>query len=116
MGAYYAVKKLASGGAVIESNNVVAKEGLWGWGSDQNAVDGSFYGRQLGDFRGDNTRYRWTLSAAGVREITRLIRAHVDDRSYYETEADRKAARELLQKLTKPTPRKKPKKPRQRKQ
>ena len=101
MAAYYVVKKKPDGSAVVESNNSIAKQNFFGWGSGQNRDEGSFYGTDVGPWRGDNTRWRWTLSPSAVRLMIRNIEGHIDDPNYY-LKKDVPSARELLRKLQAP--------------
>ena len=98
MSAYYVVKKLANGGAIVESSNPTAKQGFFGWGSDHDGTDMSYYGNSIDHRGGDNARWRWTLSSGGVQEMIRLIEQHINDKNYYKGN-EVKAARELLVKL-----------------
>ena len=103
MAAYYQVKKRKDGSAVVESSNINAKEVFFGWGSDRNAVEGSFYGKQTGSWRGDRTRWRWDLTKEAVGQILSDLERTIDD-SYYRGKqphqrAEKKAAQELIKKL-----------------
>lgn len=99
MAAYFSVRKKKDGSAVVESSNANAKQVFFGWGSDQDAIDGSFYGNQVGSWRGDNTRWKWTLTSSGVSRMRGNLARHINDPSYYPDGPEKRAAQELLRKL-----------------
>lgn len=108
MAAYYTVKKAsrktkaAHPNVVCEvtSANPHAIQNFHSWGSDQNAVDASFYGRATGLRGARGEQWEWLLTRAGVDEMCRLIRTYVDDPKFYSKGSEMNAARELLKKLT----------------
>lgn len=83
----------------IRASHPVAKQLFFGWGSDQNATDISFYGREdptdkwSGNF--DYKRWVWTLTAGGIDRMINNIEDHIDDTDYYK-KGEVKKARELL--------------------
>ena len=87
---------------VLESQNPIAKQIFFGWGSDQSNADMSFYGTEvLGTWGpGHENRWRWALSEEGVNLMIDHIVRHINDRNYYEKH-EVKAARELLDRLAK---------------
>ncbi len=99
MAAYFKVKKLKDG-AYIDSANPIAQHCFEGWGSDQNAIDASFYGRGTGRRGVRGEQWCWTLSKEGVRHMIHLIKTHIDDCKYY-AKNEVNAASELLTKLEK---------------
>jgi hypothetical protein len=58
----YSVKK-SGDNVVVESQNANAKQVFFGWGSDSNAVDGSFYGQEVRGAWGPNREMRYRCSS-----------------------------------------------------
>lgn len=101
MPSLYSVKK-AGDKIVVESQNANAKQVLCGWGSDRDAVDGSFYGRDVPGAWGPNheLRWRWVLTPAAVSRMLANLHTQLTDPDYVKDgKAERSAALELQRKL-----------------
>jgi hypothetical protein len=100
MAKYYTVKKQGDRGVVVESQNPIAKQIFFGWGSGSDPIDAQFYGNEVPGAwgPGHELRYRWKLTSGAVYRMIDNIRNHIDDQNYY-AKSEVKAARELLGKL-----------------
>ena len=95
----YRVKK-SGDNVVVESQHANAKQVFFGWGSDKNAVDGSFYGQEVRGAWGPNRemRYRWVLTPEAVAVMLGNLHLELTDPEYRD-EKSQAAARELQRKL-----------------
>ncbi len=89
---------------IIKARDPDAKQVLFGWGSDHDADDMSFYGRQSNmheRVRPDHELWIWTLTERGIGRMIDNIEGHLNDPAYYKgKEKTRgKALLELLLKL-----------------
>lgn len=83
----------------VTASHPVAKQLFFGWGSDRNSVDASYYGREdRSDTWGGNPdykRWKWTLSREGVETMIRHIADNIGDRDLF-PKGEVKKAMELL--------------------
>jgi hypothetical protein len=88
----------------VKASHPDAKQLFFGWGSDRDPIDASFYGSEdrtdtwHGNF--DYKRWQWKLSMHGVERMISNIENHIDDLDYY-SKKERPKARELLALLKK---------------
>lgn len=96
---FYSVKK-SGDKVVVESQNAKAKQVFFGWGSDQSAIDGSFYGREVTGSWGPNheLRWRWVLTPGAVEVMLKNLHLELTDPNYKD-KAQERAVRELKLKL-----------------
>jgi hypothetical protein len=75
-----------------------AKQNFFGWGSDQNRIDGSFYGRDAktvpvklkGRLAPGDSPWQWKLDHDNASEMLRLIEKHGDDSNYYDADSKKR--------------------------
>ena len=87
---------------LVYANNPIAKQVLWGWGSDRSQEEGSFYGNMVPGMDKcaypDWAEFKWVLNNVGVELMVYNIVNYIQDRDYY-SRKERKPALELLRKL-----------------
>lgn len=95
----YSVKK-SGNNVVVESQNANAKQLFFGWGSDRNEIEGSFYGHEVRGAWGANRelRWRWSLTPEAVAVMLRNLQLELTDPGYRDKDLE-PAARELKRKL-----------------
>lgn len=83
--------------AVITATNPKAKDQFFAWGSDRDAIDGSFYGNSVGKHYGnpDYTPWRWRLTRNAVDRMIHNIADNINNPDYYPP-SERRIAKELL--------------------
>lgn len=90
---YTAVKHAE--GVTVTSRDPEAKQIFYGWGSDRNRDDGSFYGYTAAGGDPDYAVTTWTLSDSGVRLMIQNIDHHIGDKNYYSGRTEISRAKEL---------------------
>lgn len=96
---YYVTEAAPDGETYLYTRDQDAFQILVGWGSDQNKIDGSFYGnlcstapRTKGG--GLSNGWRWKFNSDNSRAMVKIINAYIDDKNYYNP-AEKIRAKEL---------------------
>ena len=97
---HYTATKHADG-VTVTSRDPEAKQIFYGWGSDMNRDDGSFYGYTAPDGNPDFAVTTWKLSPSGVRLMISNIDNHITDKNYYSGRTEIARAKELSKLLKK---------------
>jgi hypothetical protein len=87
---------------VIRSSSPDIKQVFFGWASSgtRGQNDPEFYGREVGQWRGDYTTWEWKLTKAKVERLIMLIGVGFSE-GYYEDAKDERDHRYVLKQLTK---------------